>query len=105
MVEVGGEVLAAPFRRGSDSHNDVPRAAGTPPMSPDSPPFRMLRLPEVKALTGLSRTTIYELIARCQFPSPVKLGCRSVAWLEEEVLEWRRERIALSRGYRAIRRR
>ena len=33
-----------------------------------------LRLPEVKAVTGLSKTSIYELIREKRFPAPVRLG-------------------------------
>lgn len=47
-----------------------------------------LRRPEVEALTGLSRTTIYDLMAKGRFPRPVKLTGKAVAWLEGEVAEW-----------------
>jgi hypothetical protein len=35
-----------------------------------------LRLPEVKAITGLSKTSIYELIRSNAFPAPIRLGAR-----------------------------
>jgi prophage regulatory protein len=56
--------------------------------------IRMIRRPEVERLTGLRRSTIYELMARGQFPRPVALGRKAVAWLESEVAEWQRQRIA-----------
>lgn len=49
---------------------------------------RHLRRPEVQALTGLARTTIYDLMARGQFPRPVKLTGKAVAWPESKITEW-----------------
>jgi len=50
---------------------------------------RILRLNEVKALTGLSRSTIYAEIAKGKFPRQVKLtGARSVGWYESAITEW-----------------
>ncbi len=63
-----------------------------------NPPIRFLRLPEVQARTGLSRSAIYVQIAQGRFPRPVSLGVRAVGWIEAEVEEWMRERIARSRG-------
>lgn len=59
-----------------------------------NPPIRILRLAEVMARTGLSRTTIYERMAEGRFPRPVPLGPRSVGWIESELEAWFRERIA-----------
>ena len=52
------------------------------------------RLPEVKTITGLSRSTIYELIRRNEFPQPVPLGLRAVGWIDSEIKAWLKERIA-----------
>ena len=38
----------------------------------------ILRLPDVKRSTGLSRSTIYQRITRGTFPKPVSLGGRAV---------------------------
>ena len=62
-----------------------------------NPPIRFLRLPEVMARTGLSRSTIYVRVAAGAFPRPVALGGRAVGWIEAEVDAWVRERIAESR--------
>jgi prophage regulatory protein len=51
------------------------------------PQDRLLRLPELKARTGLSRATVYEVIARGDFPAPIKVG-RISAWPESEVRAW-----------------
>ncbi|GAB4211812.1 MAG: hypothetical protein OHK0012_04950 [Synechococcales cyanobacterium] len=51
---------------------------------------QLLRLPEVKRLTGLSRSRIYRLIAGGQFPSPCKVG-RSSLWKLSEINEFVRD--------------
>ncbi len=58
----------------------------------------ILRLPDVKARTGLSRSTIYLRISEGAFPAPISLGDRAVGWLEGEVNQWIDERIAISRS-------
>lgn len=45
----------------------------------------LIRLPEVKARTGLSRSSIYAAMQRGEFPQTVPLGRRAVAWIESEV--------------------
>lgn len=50
--------------------------------------INVLRLPEVKKMTGLSRSSIYAMVANKSFPKPIKLGERAVGWLETEVAEW-----------------
>ena len=59
---------------------------------------RLLRLPAVRAMTGLARTSIYRAIAAPAtrgggFPRPVKLG-RASAWPEAEVRDWIEQRKA-----------
>jgi prophage regulatory protein len=51
-------------------------------------PKRMLRLRRVLDITGLGKTTIYQLQADGNFPMRVQLTAHSVAWVEEEVLAW-----------------
>lgn len=58
----------------------------------------ILRLPDVKRSTGLSRSTIYLRIAQGTFPKPVNLGGRAVGWLEAEVQQWLQRRIEASRS-------
>lgn len=50
--------------------------------------MRLLRLAEVIVMTGLSRSTIYELIAAGVFPRPIRIGARAVRWYEQEVLDY-----------------
>nr|WP_298325371.1 AlpA family transcriptional regulator [Asticcacaulis sp.] len=60
--------------------------------------MRIVRLPEVKTLTGLSRSTVYERIREGGFPKPVGLGGRNVGWVEREVIAWIEDRVAASRS-------
>lgn len=53
---------------------------------------RLLRLPEVLLLTGLSRSTMYAMIKRQTFPDSVKIGDRSAAWRHDEIIAWMAER-------------
>ena len=46
------------------------------------------RLPEVITICGLSRSTIYEMIGRGEFPAPVKLGARAVGWRRSDIEAW-----------------
>ncbi len=58
---------------------------------------KILRLPDVKALTGLSRSTIYLRMANHEFPSSISLGGRAVGWMEQDIYEWIVEKIEESR--------
>ena len=49
---------------------------------------RLLRRPEVEALTGLSRSCIYSHMKHRQFPRPRRIGRQAVAWLESEIAAW-----------------
>jgi prophage regulatory protein len=48
----------------------------------------VLRLPEVLRRTGLSRSTLYRLVAEGQFCERISLAGRCVGWYELEVTEW-----------------
>ena len=63
---------------------------------------RIMRLPEVKVITGLSRSTIYFRMALGTFPKQVCLGGRAVGWLENEIQEWLERQIDASRQRGAI---
>jgi prophage regulatory protein len=58
---------------------------------------RVLRLPAVKAKTGLSRSTIYARMAQGTFPAALILGPNTVGWLEADVEAWIEKQIAASR--------
>lgn len=55
--------------------------------------FRVLRLPDVRAKTGLGRSTIYRLEATGRCPKRVKLGEHASGWIEAEWDSWIAERI------------
>lgn len=57
----------------------------------------ILRLPDVQARVGLSRSTIYLRVSQGNFPKPIPLGGRAVGWIESEVEEWLKDQIRLSR--------
>ena len=57
----------------------------------------ILRLPTVKARTGLSRSTIYLRISEDRFPRPISLGGRAVGWIEAEIDDWLELQIEASR--------
>ncbi len=55
---------------------------------------RILRRPEVETRTGLSRSTIYAMMAEDKFPKPVRLGKRAVGWTESAISEWIESRVS-----------
>lgn len=57
----------------------------------------LLRLPEVKRLTGLSRTEIYRRMRAGEFPNSVALGARAVAWPLSSIQKFVEGRIRASR--------
>lgn len=60
-------------------------------MTPKNSPS-ILRLWEVKAITGLGRSTIYQYIREGKFPKQRKLGERAVGWYSTDVFRWVSER-------------
>ena len=60
--------------------------------------LRLIRRPDVEALTGLRSSMIYALMAKGQFPATIKSGARTVGWIEAEVSAWVAARVAESRG-------
>ena len=79
---------------------DASMAPGGPPplarraaaQTMDAQPI-LLRLPMVMRITGLARSTIYKLISQNQFPVPIKLSKRAVAWLQSEIEIWVSSRV------------
>lgn len=61
-------------------------------------PNSLIRLPEVQRRTGYSKSWIYRLISQKCFPVPIKLGTRSIAFIESEIDAWIEQRINESRG-------
>lgn len=57
----------------------------------------LIRISEVRKITGLPRSSIYDKMQRKEFPSSINLGGRTVAWIEDEVRGWINDRIRASR--------
>ncbi len=59
----------------------------------------ILRLPAVKARTGLSRSTIYLRISEGTFPRQITLGegARAIGFVESEIEDWLTRQIEASR--------
>ncbi|WP_323885402.1 helix-turn-helix transcriptional regulator [Aeromonas caviae] len=55
---------------------------------------RFIRMREAIQKTGLSKSSIYDLMAKGHFPQTISLGGRAVAFIESEVDAWMAERIA-----------
>lgn len=61
---------------------------------------QILKLSEVKLITGLSGSSIYRKAADPEdsFPKPIKLSIRSSGFLQSEISQWLQERIEASRN-------
>ena len=57
---------------------------------------QVLRIFEVSDRTGLPRSSIYAKIQAGDFPRPIKLGPRSVGWLEADINSWLDEKVSQS---------
>lgn len=59
---------------------------------------KIIRLPEVKNTTGLSRSTIYKMMEEKTFPAAISLGAKSVGWLESDIQAWIKSCIAKAKS-------
>lgn len=62
-------------------------AEATPPRD------RLLRLPEVEALVGIRKSSIYVLMKQGKFPRCIHITSRLAAWPESAVYQWVQDRI------------
>ena len=51
-------------------------------------PDRIIRRPEVEAMTGLGCTLIYDKMKAGTFPKNLKLADRAVGWSQAAVQQW-----------------
>jgi prophage regulatory protein len=56
--------------------------------------MRLLRIREVIARTGRTRSRIYDDMSKGDFPQPVKIGGQAIAFVEAEVEAWIAAKIA-----------
>ena len=61
-------------------------------MSTENNKDRILRFPEVREMTGLSRTTLWRMEKDDKFPQRVQLGISSVGWKQNEIQAWIKKR-------------
>ena len=70
----------------------IPEAGGEAPRVTQSLDrvlsLKLLRFPAVRERTGLSRSTIWRLERRGDFPKHRRISANVVAWVEEEVMSW-----------------
>lgn len=78
------------FRLGGGALVEIGRVSDAPSTgaSAGPPEDRLVRLPEVKRLTGLSRSTIYRRMEQGRFPCNVPMSGSIAAWREKEIGEW-----------------
>jgi len=58
------------------------------PSASFNPPPRLIRLPAVVSMVGLSKSEVWRRIAAGKFPKPIKLGPNTSAFVEAEVAAW-----------------
>ncbi|HAU4893603.1 TPA: AlpA family transcriptional regulator [Aeromonas hydrophila] len=63
-------------------------------LPPNNIELRFIRIREAIKKTGMSKSSIYDLMAQGLFPKTVSLGGRSVAFVEAEIDAWMAARIA-----------
>lgn len=51
-------------------------------------PDRLLRREEVERRCCLGRATIYRWMRTGKFPTPIRIGPRTVRWVQREIDEW-----------------
>ncbi|ENX10893.1 helix-turn-helix transcriptional regulator [Acinetobacter variabilis] len=56
--------------------------------------IRLIRRKEVQQKTGLGASSIYALMKKDEFPKPITLSTRRVAWIESDIEKWILERIS-----------
>ncbi len=74
--------------------NSIQEEIARPDPAPSNNKFseRIIRSQEVKEITGLSRTTIWRLERKGEFPSRVALSEKSVGWRLGDIEQWIRNR-------------
>ena len=60
---------------------------------PVVPRDRLIRLPEVEALLGVKKSTIYDMLKKGEFIRPIRFSARAVVWPETAVLQWIQDQI------------
>ncbi len=59
--------------------------------------MKLFRLNQVKEITGLSRSSLYQMMDRGLFPRSINIGSRAIAWTDASIQEWIESRINASK--------
>ena len=92
-TKTNGGVSVRSLDRRSAIRGQAPRPCDRPrtarrPKRPRMLPLKLLRFPVVRERTGLSRSTIWRLERRGEFPKHHRISPNVVAWVEEDVTSW-----------------
>lgn len=60
--------------------------------------MKILRLPEVLGIIGISRSKLYADIKAGEMPTPISLGARAVGWIDQDITDWIERRIHARTG-------
>ena len=85
----GGFRVTSLGRGDRGPHTIRPTPASAPAGTPArTAPLKFLRFPEVRERTGLSRSTIWRLERRGEFPQHHRISPNVVAWVDHDVAAW-----------------
>ena len=59
---------------------------------------QFIRLPQVKEITCLSKSSIYRMMDEGDFPKQIAWGARSVVWVRAQVEEWCAQKVSAALG-------
>lgn len=57
---------------------------------------KYLRRRAVLEMVGFSTTTLYDMMKRGEFPRPVKITSKAVAWPESAIAQWQADRAKIA---------
>ena len=63
---------------------------------------QFIRLPQVKEITCLSKSSIYRLMEDGDFPKQIALGARSVVWVRSQVEDWCNQKVAAALAWTPV---
>jgi len=91
-TRTNGGVRVRSLDRVGEGSTVAPRPATVPTAQASSGgrmlPLKLLRFPVVRERTGLSRSTIWRLERRGEFPRHHRIAPNVVAWVEEDITNW-----------------
>lgn len=99
------ELPAIPFEHGMTTFNNPLSNPSTTTAylkigTPHDWPYRIIRLKDVLKITGLSRSTVYDLMSTrsprydATFPRSISLTPGTVGWVDREIYQWLEVRIS-----------